>query len=215
MFIELPREFGRWFGIDVAFKFFKINPNVRSGLISNALKKLARSQVIHLIQHASCAGIPLGAEINEKVFKALFLDVGLLSTQLRLSFLDLINIDELVLANSGVIAEQFVGQHLLYDHLSYEEPNLYYWQREKASSQAEIDYVISQRQSIIPIEVKAGKAGTMKSLHLFLQEKQLPLGVRFCTQLPSMTEQMPQQNYRILSLPLYMIGQIRRLISFL
>lgn len=130
-----------------------------------------------------------------------------------MSFLDLIHVDELALANSGVIAEQFVGQHLLYDHLSYEEPSLYYWQREKATSQAEIDYVISQRQVIIPIEVKAGKAGTMKSLHLFLQEKKLSLGVRFYTQLPAMTETNDQHHYRILSLPLYMIGQARRLIK--
>ena len=194
-------------------QYSKINPNVRSALIAQTLRKLALAKVIYLVQHASCTGIPLGAEINEKIFKALFLDVGLLSTQLQLSFLDLTHIDELVLANSGIIAEQFVGQHLLYDRLSYEEPYLYYWQREKTSSQAEIDYVISQRQTIIPIEVKAGKTGTMKSLHLFLQEKQLSLGIRFHTQPPSMTEKNDQQNYRILSLPLYMIGQTRRLVA--
>lgn len=199
--------------ITCKIQYSKINSNVRSALIAEALRKLALAKVIYLVQHTSCTGIPLGAEINEKIFKALFLDVGLLSTQLHLSFLDLNSIDELVLANSGVIAEQFVGQHLLYDRLSYEEPQLYYWQREKASSQAEVDYVISQRQTIVPIEVKAGKTGTMKSLHLFLQEKQRSLGIRFHTQPPSITEQNAQQNYRILSLPLYMIGQTKRLMA--
>lgn len=194
-------------------QYSKINSHMRSTVIAEALNKLALARVIYLVHHASCSGIPLGAEINEKIFKPLFLDVGLLSTQLKLSFLDLIHVDELILANSGIIAEQFVGQHLLYDHASYEEPHLYYWQREKKSSQAEVDYVISQGQTIIPIEVKAGKSGTLKSLHLFLEEKQLSLGIRFCTLPPIMTEKNERQNYKILSLPLYLIGQTRRLIT--
>lgn len=194
-------------------QYSKINPHSRSIVIAEALKKLVLSRIIYLVNHASCSGIPLGAEINEKVFKPLFLDVGLLSTQLKLSFLDLVHLEELVLANSGILAEQLIGQHLLYDHESYEEPHLYYWQREKKSSQAEVDYVISHRQMIVPIEVKAGKSGALKSLHLFLKEKQLQLGVRFCAQPPSITEKNAEQNYTILSLPLYLIGQIKRLIA--
>ncbi len=208
---EVFEKIGR--SIACKVQYSKLNPNVKSNLIADALNKLALARVIHLIHHSSCNGIPLGAEINEKIFKPLFLDAGLLSTQLQLSFLDLANVDELIFANSGAIAEQFIGQHLLYDHPSYEKPKLYYWQREKKSSQAEVDYVISQQQMIIPIEVKSGKTGTLRSLHLFLQEKQLPLGIRFSAQMPSITEKNNQENYRILSLPLYMVGQIRRLIA--
>ncbi len=208
---EVFEKIGR--SIACKVQYSKLNPNVKSKLIADALNKLALARVIHLIHHSSCNGIPLGAEINEKIFKPLFLDAGLLSTQLQLSFLDLANVDELIFANSGAITEQFIGQHLLYDQPSYEKPKLYYWQREKKSSQAEIDYVISQQQMIIPIEVKSGKTGTLRSLHLFLQEKQSPLGVRFSTQAPSITEKNNQENYRILSLPLYMVGQVRRLID--
>ena len=209
------REVFEKISLSIACKvqYSKINPNVRSAVIANALHKLSLARVLYLVQHTACNGIPLGAEINEKIFKLTFLDVGLLSTQLQLSFLDLNTIDELNFVNSGVMAEQFVGQHLLYDHLSYETPSLYYWQREKQSSQAEVDYVISERQHIIPIEVKAGKTGRLRSLHLFLQEKQLPLGVRFCSQIAAVTEKTDQQPYKILSLPLYLIGQIRRLAS--
>lgn len=189
-------------------QYSKINPDIRSTFVAKALKKLALARVIYLVQHSACNGVPLGAEINEKIFKTLFLDVGLLSTKLQLSFLDLNNIEELTLVNQGVVIEQLIGQHLLYDHLSYEMPYLYYWQREKVSSQAEVDYVISVGQQIIPIEVKAGKAGTLRSLHVFLQEKKLPLAIRFYSQKP---EQTQQQSSQILSLPLYMIGQVGRL----
>ncbi len=190
-------------------QYSKINPDVRSVLVANALKKLALARVIYLVKYTACNGVPLGAEVNEKIFKPLFLDIGLLSTKLQLNLLDLNNIEEFTLVNQGAMAEQFIGQHLLYDHKSYETPYLYYWQREKASSQAEVDYVISAGQQIIPIEVKAGKTGILRSLHLFLKEKQLPVGVRFCSQQP---ENFFLDNYQILSLPLYMVGQVRRLL---
>jgi len=53
----------------------------------------------------------------------------------------------------------------------------FYWAREKRGSAAEVDYVISQGREIIPVEVKAGKTGTLKSLHLFLREKGRRLAV--------------------------------------
>ena len=194
-------------------QYSKILPDVRSMYIALALKKLTLAKVIYLVKHSACNGVPLGAEINDKIFKILFLDIGLLSTQLKLSFLDLNAIEELIFVNQGVLAEQFIGQHLLYDHLSYEIPNLYYWQREKPTAQAEVDYVISQRQQVFPVEVKAGAPGTMRSLQLFLKEKQLSLGVRFCSLPPKLIDSDEKNPYKILSLPLYMVGQVRRLIA--
>lgn len=56
---------------------------------------------------------------------------------------------------------------------------LYYWHREALNSNAEVDYVVQKRQDIVPLEVKSGKKGSMQSLHLFLDEKKSPYGVRF------------------------------------
>ena len=71
----------------------------------------------------------------------------------------------------------------------YEEmPELHYWMREKKTSAAEVDYVISEGPSIVPVEVKSGKGSTLKSLHLFLREKQRNLGVRFNSDTPSMLD---------------------------
>jgi len=80
--------------------------------------------------------------------------------------------------------------------------------KEKNSS-AEVDYVIAEGASIVPIEVKAGKSGTLKSLHLFLREKHRSLGIRFNSDIPSVLESktaLPDGlniPYRLLSLPLY------------
>jgi predicted AAA+ superfamily ATPase len=193
-------------------QYSKINPDVKSVVVAEALKKLALAKIIYLVQHSSCNGVPLGAEVNEKIFKPLFLDIGLLSTQLHLNLLDLVNVAEVDFVNNGVLAEQFIGQHLLYQHPYYQEPYLYYWQREKQRAQAEIDYVISIGQHIFPIEVKAGKTGTLKSLHTFLKEKKISLGVRLNSEKPCLS-QKNSEGHTILSLPLYMVGQVSRILS--
>jgi uncharacterized protein len=78
--------------------------------------------------------------------------------------------------------------------------------------------VISEGTLIVPIEVKAGKSGTLKSLHLFLREKHRSLGVRFNSDIPSVLESQTALAYgrnilySLLSLPLHMVGQARRLI---
>lgn len=47
---------------------------------------------------------------NDRQFKVLYMDVGLMAAALRLRLLDL-GRQELTLINNGAVAEQFVGQH--------------------------------------------------------------------------------------------------------
>ena len=61
----------------------------------------------------------------------------------------------------------------------FEESKLHYWSREEKNANAEIDYLLTHRHKVLPVEVKAGKTGTLKSLHLFLYDKRLKLGLRF------------------------------------
>ncbi|MBM4395589.1 MAG: hypothetical protein FJ087_07860 [Deltaproteobacteria bacterium] len=70
---------------------------------------------------------------------------------------------------------------------------------------------------MIPIEVKAGRTGTLKSLHVFLKEKGRSFGVRINGDLPSLLDARtsitgaPDIPFRLLSVPLYLVGQVRRL----
>ena len=66
--------------------------------------------------------------------------------------------------------------------------------------------MINVNERIIPIEIKAGKTGSLRSLQLFLNEKNYDLGVRL-----SMTPL--EMNHRVLSIPLYMISEIPRLVG--
>ena len=78
---------------------------------------------------------------------------------------------------------------------------LHYWERTQRGSVAEVDYLtLNQEREIIPIEVKAGKSGTMKSLHIFLQEHpHSPYGVRYSMSNYSISEKLH-------SYPLYAVA---------
>jgi predicted AAA+ superfamily ATPase len=80
--------------------------------------------------------------------------------------------------NKGRLAEVFVGLELLKYESCYERQKLYYWLRLEKGAQAEVDYVISKSDKIIPVEVKAGTKGSMQSLYRFIELKKSKHGIR-------------------------------------
>jgi uncharacterized protein len=199
------------------FKYVHVDRHDRSKNIAAALQMLNYARVCHTVRHSTCDGVPLGASASERHFKVLFLDVGLAATACGLSLADFDTRDDITVGDAGRMCEQFVGQHLLYSRRSYQEPELHYWMREKRGASAEVDYVISVGPEVIPVEVKSGKTGTLKSMQLFLREKGLGLGVRINGDVPSMVTATTSLadgdnvSFRLLSLPLYMVGQVPRL----
>ena len=200
------------------FMHSRVDNEAQARDIGEALRMLCLARVAYKVHHSSCNGVPLSAETDERNFKTLFLDVGLLCRACGLSLLEFEKNQDIMLVNSGAVCEQFIGQHLLYSRQFFEEPDLHYWSRKKRQSSAEVDYVLSQGNQIIPVEVKAGKTGRLKSMHVFLKEKNRRFGIRFNSDLPSLLDTaavLPTEeslDYRLLSLPLYMVGQIRRFI---
>jgi len=71
---------------------------------------------------------------------------------------------ELSAAFQGMLAEQFVAQQLI----AATNQQTFYWARTEPGASAEIDFVILSEGKILPIEVKAGKKGALKSLHYLL-----------------------------------------------
>jgi len=213
VFHALPRVVGQ------KLKYVNISRDIRSADLQKALHLLTLARVCYPIHHTACNGIPLGAEVNPRILKPIFLDVGLLLTACGLTMADIVEANDLMLVNSGQVCEQFVGQHLLYQQEPYIEPQLFYWLREKATSNAKVDYVISRGEKIIPVEVKAGKTGSLRSLHQFSIEKQINTAVRLCTAPPFVVEaegKMPNGDsykYRVVSLPFYLVERVSGLIT--
>ncbi|MBI4410889.1 MAG: ATP-binding protein [Deltaproteobacteria bacterium] len=198
---RLPALIGR------KVKYVNIDEHDTAKNLSAALDLLEMAQIIHRVFHTAAGGLPLGAERNHKIFKPLFLDVGLVSTLNGLNLTQLQ--DDLTLVNQGRISEQFVGQELLAGFAPYQKPEVYYWQRDKKNAAAEVDYVMNLENRIIPIEVKSGKTGRLRSLGLFCKEKNISLALRFNSDKPSLV----RGEYTLASLPLYLTGQWRRLLA--
>jgi len=130
-----------------------------------AFELLCMARVVHKIPSARPAALPLGASANEKRFKAAFLDVGLMQRLCGLPVDREMQHRDLLDIYRGQLAEQFVAQELLVTH----RRELFYWSREARSSQAEVDFLALHDGRIHPVEVKSGKGGQLRSLHLALQ----------------------------------------------
>jgi predicted AAA+ superfamily ATPase len=191
------------------FVFSEVNSAVPSEQVKQAIGLLNLARVCHRISSTAADGALLASQTKPKFFKEIMLDVGLACSALGVTLHQLTSVSELTLVNSGAVAEQVVGQLLRTLEPFYIEPALFYWQRDERGSQAEVDYVIQHASKIVPIEVKAGKTGTLKSLQLFMKLKNLNSAVRICSALPK----IEKHEYTLLSIPFYLCGQLHRLLS--
>ncbi|MDR1022824.1 MAG: AAA family ATPase [Prevotellaceae bacterium] len=160
------------------FVFSKSGQEYSHYQLKQALETLKMAGLVIPVVHTAATGIPLGAQINPQKQKMLLLDTGILQRLQNLQLSDILLNSDFNFVNKGSIAELFVGLELLKASSCYTQQGLYYWQREKPGSLAEVDYVIQKNEAIIPIEVKSGTTGAMQSLHLFLKEKNIACGVR-------------------------------------
>ena len=208
--------------VGVKIKYSAISPRDQSVTIKKDIELLSMARVIGKVIHSHCSGLPLQADLEEKVYKLLFLDIGLMNAICGLDWLSISQMEEIKLINQGAIAEQFIGQHL--QAILADKPNreLNYWLREGRASNAELDFVIGIGGNIIPIEVKSGATGTLKSLHQFMATKKAPLAIRFDTNLPTVhqidaviniNKQRKQIKYPLISLPLYLVERLESIVN--
>lgn len=187
------------------YKYSHVNPNIGSKFLKEALELLCDAKCLSKISHASDAGIPLASTANQHKFKMSYLDVGLMQNALNTQSAIIQN-SSIIQINIGSVAEQFVVQELRAITDPYSDKALHFWAREAKGSNAEIDFLIKMDGFPIPVEVKSGTTGSLKSMRLFLGEyPHTPLGVRYSMHDLSFTNDL-------LSIPLYMVSQTKRLI---
>ncbi len=183
-------------------KYTRLSPDDRSIDVRQAVDLLCKARVATAVFDTEGSG-----------FKLLFLDVGLVSLQLGLDWAQVQRLEERTLLNEGPLAEQFVGQELLSRHEGTRTPELHYWLREGRTNNAELDFLIQHGASLLPIEVKAGKSGTLKSLQQFILQKKVLRAVRFDLNRPSQqTLTVGENTFELLSLPLYWAGRLEELL---
>jgi predicted AAA+ superfamily ATPase len=196
------------------FKYSSVSNDVPSGRIKPAVELLSLAGVISRVYHSDGTGIPLGANYSDNVYKTLFVDIGIMNHICGVRPLPIETFAEARLVNEGGIAEQVVGQALISLCERGMKPSLFYWLREGRQNNAEVDYLWQFQDRVIPVEVRAGKSGTLKSLIQFINDRKGSLAVRFDLNRPSL-QNVKHNNveFTILSMPLYMVSEINRLLS--
>ena len=182
------------------FRYKDVDPDVQSRSLKTALQLMFKAGILLPIYQSKAKNLPLSGQINEKKFKLLFLDIGLGASHLNQDLTSFLN-TKLNPSNKGQLSEQFVGQELLAYQPFYEQPQLYFLDERQASSTAEIDYLYPHKEHIIPIEVKSGSTGRLRSIKLFIEQTKSPLGVKTSIDTLSIKD-------NILSCPLYLLGQL-------
>jgi hypothetical protein len=203
------------------FRYVRVDRGERAQALRKAVDLLCMARVSHRVQASPAVGPPLAAGTADRPYKLILLDAGLVSASLGLSLRELEGGADLALVRRGAVAEQLVGQHLRLNFPDHQEPALFYWQRDERGAEAEVDYVVQHGSTLLPVEVKAGATGSLKSLHLLMAERQWPRAVRFSGAPPSLVQVSASCRpgkmaaYALLSLPLYLVEELPRLLDAL
>lgn len=164
--------------------YAKISDGYRASQYQEALRLLTLAGIVTPVVSTSANGLPLDAEADERRMKYLMLDTGLLLSILQLDGVAAKEITHLIMTgtpqdivNKGSITEMVAGLEMM----RYQEPiqrqRMFYWEK-SGKSIAEVDYLAVRHSRVLPIEVKAGTQGGMKSLWMFMREKHLTEAVR-------------------------------------
>ena len=167
------------------FTYSKVEGDSRAEEVKKALGLLCDAGVIKRVSHTAANGLPLGAEVNDKFRKYIYLDSGLMLRILDMDLGGARQLTEMILAgtaedlvNKGGLAEMMLGWELIKYNNPRSQHDLYYWENTADGANSEVDYIIARDMKVLPIECKAGVSGKMKSLYLFMRQKHLTEGIR-------------------------------------
>ncbi|MCX6160187.1 MAG: AAA family ATPase [Ignavibacteriae bacterium] len=187
------------------------NSNYKSREIGEALKTLEKTLLINLIYPVTSQTLPLIPN-KKKSPRLQILDTGLLNYFVGIQH-DIIQSEDLNSIYKGTMIEHLTGQELLssqYNALS----SLHFWVREKNTSSAEIDFLYQYHNKLIPVEVKSGKTGTLKSLHLFMDTVPHNIAIRLYSGDFNISEAETQsgKKFKLINLPYFLTSQIENYI---
>lgn len=198
-------------GSRITFQNFG-NSDYRSREMKEAFLILEKTMLLRLVYPVTDTNLPLAPGFKKKP-RLHLLDTGLVNYKLEM-------LGEMIASKlisdvfRGRIAEHIVGQELLTSSFSVLY-SLNFWTREKKESSAEVDYVVSHKGMLIPVEVKAGASGKLRSLHQFVDAAPHDWAVRFYSGKMSVEDgrTIAGKNYKLINLPFYLAGTLDRILK--
>jgi len=191
--------------LDQRIKFEKIGQsNYRSREVGEAIRNLNDVQIIQLIYPTTDTTSPLKPNLHKSP-RLQFLDTGLVNYMLQIHP-QLLAMDDLSNAYKGALIPLLIYQELISLNSKISRKP-HFWVRDKTQSTAEVDIVLPYQDKIIPIDIKSGKTGMLKSLHQFIEQSDHPYAVRIYGG-PFSIEQhytpRKRKDYLLMNLPYYL-----------
>ncbi len=195
-------------GKRITFEHFG-NSAYKSREVGNALRTLERAMLLYLRYPATAIQPPLIPDLKRKP-RLQMVDTGLLNFAAGLQA-QYFGVKDLNILYKGILSEHIVAQELMAaSSIQLKKPD--FWVRELKQSQAEVDFILPWKTGLVPVEVKSGKTGTLRSLHSFIDSSACPIAVRLYAGAPGwQSSKTPAGTpYRLLNLPYFLAPRIQK-----
>lgn len=181
------------------FVFSHVKEGKRSAELEDALEWLADAGLVHRLEMVSNPSLPLSFYADATFFKVYMSDVGLLRRKSGLSHQTILGESELYNNFKGALTENYVLNELV---ALGKHP--YFW---RSGNTAELDFLLEDRDRVIPVEAKAEIRTKAKSYQQFCKRFSPSMGFRFS--MKNVGENLTEKT-RTYSLPLYLLWKLDR-----
>lgn len=164
----------------------------------DALNWLNSADIIHKVNNVTKTTIPLNAYTDLSSFKIYLLDVGLLSRKANLDARIVIEKDKLFEEFKGALTENYVLNML---NFKYDDNINYY-----TFDRHEVDFIVQNKNKIIPIEVKSSNSINNISLTRYNEKNNNEIAIRF-------SSKNLDKSGKVLNIPLFMAEYMNKLID--
>ncbi len=183
------------------------NSNYRTETMQAALKVLERAMLINIVYPTISTDLPILPDLRKSP-KIYYLDSGLQNYILNVQN-NFIGINDLDKIYQGRFIEQQAGMDLR--NSNFKSNTIpHFWVRQKKQSQAEVDYILQHQGMIIPVEVKSGASGRLRSLNSFMDKSQNNYAVKLSAEYFHKTDikSLSGKIFSITNIPYYLVERI-------
>lgn len=192
------------YAVDQRIKFQNFGKsNYQSREVGEAMRNLHQAKIIQLIYPTTSTELPILQDLKKSP-RLQFLDTGIVNYILGISAQMLV-LDDLSQSYKGAVIPHIITQELI--SIQSKKAELpHFWVREKKQASSEVDLVYAIDGKVVPIEIKSGSTGTLKSLHQFIERTNHPYAVRIYAGEFDIQEAITPNGvpYLLMNLPYYL-----------
>ena len=188
------------------------NSSYKSREVGEAFEVLQKAMLLQLIYPTTNLQHPVRENIRKSP-RLQLLDTGMVNyfSEMQKKLFGSEQIDDVY---GGRIAEHIVGQELRAVNKSLLK-NIMFWTREEKHADAKVDFIWKYDDYIIPIEVKSGKSGKLRSLHQFMDRADHQFAIRVTSGIlkSEIVKSAGGKEFYLLNLPFYLVHKLETYLS--